>query len=94
MHYFATIGSTMTEAAKLGERMLPHGTIVLAEEQSAVGRLGRTWHSPTGSGIYTSILLRFKLPPASHPRRQPASWSRRCRRHSENHQFTLRPTLA
>ncbi len=68
LHYFETIGSTMTEAAKLAERNAQHGTIVLAEEQSSgIGRLGRHWHSPTGSGIYTTILLRLKLPPASSP---------------------------
>jgi BirA family biotin operon repressor/biotin-[acetyl-CoA-carboxylase] ligase len=68
LHYFATIGSTMTEAARLAAADAPHGTIVLAEEQSAgVGRLGRTWLSPSGTGIYASILLRLKLAPASAP---------------------------
>ena len=68
LHYFATIGSTMTEAAKLAEAGAPHGTLVLAEGQSAgVGRLGRTWLSPAESGIYSTILLRLKLAPASAP---------------------------
>ncbi len=68
LHYFSTIGSTMTEASKLAEAGAPHGTVVLAEEQSAgIGRLGRTWLSPANAGIYTTILLRLKLAPASSP---------------------------
>jgi BirA family biotin operon repressor/biotin-[acetyl-CoA-carboxylase] ligase len=68
LYYFATIGSTMAEAAKLAESGAPHGTVVLAEEQTAgVGRLGRTWLSPTNTGIYSTILLRLKLAPAHSP---------------------------
>lgn len=68
VHYFETIGSTMTEAAKLAESNAPHGAVVLAEEQSSgIGRLGRNWLSPAGSGIYATVLLRLKLPPASSP---------------------------
>src|SRR5580692_3106666 len=58
----------MTEAAKLAEAGAPHGTVVLAEEQTGgMGRLGRTWLSPVGAGIYSSILLRLKLAPANSP---------------------------
>jgi len=68
LHYFASIGSTMTEAAKLAESGAPHGTVVLAEEQTAgVGRLGRTWLSPANTGIYSTILLRLKLTPEHSP---------------------------
>jgi BirA family transcriptional regulator, biotin operon repressor / biotin---[acetyl-CoA-carboxylase] ligase len=68
IHFFETVGSTMTEAASLLEAGAAHGTVVLAEEQSAgVGRLGRTWHSPPAAGIYCSIVLRLKLAPASAP---------------------------
>lgn len=66
--FFESIGSTMTEAARLAESGAAHGTVVLAEEQSAgVGRLGRSWLSPAGAGIYCSIILRLKLPPGSAP---------------------------
>ena len=42
IHYFPTIGSTMTEAARLAQEGAPHGTVVFAEEQtSGLGRLGR-----------------------------------------------------
>jgi BirA family biotin operon repressor/biotin-[acetyl-CoA-carboxylase] ligase len=68
LHYFATIGSTMTEAARLAAANAPHGTVVIAEEQTAgIGRLGRTWISDSEVGIYCSILLRLSLPPAQLP---------------------------
>ena len=68
VHYFSTIGSTMTEAARLAAEGSPHGTIIIAEEQTAgVGRLGRSWNSPSEVGLYCSILLRLSLPPASFP---------------------------
>ncbi len=35
------------------------GLVVVAESQTAGrGRLGRSWHSPPGSGLYVSVLLR------------------------------------
>lgn len=68
LHYFSTIDSTMTEATRLANAGAPHGTIVLAEEQTAgIGRLGRSWISPAESGIYCSILLGLALPPACLP---------------------------
>lgn len=39
--------------------IFPNGTVILAEEQSAGrGRLGRSWLSPYGKGIYMSIILK------------------------------------
>lgn len=68
IHYFASIGSTMTEAARLASSDASHGTIVIADEQTAgVGRLGRSWISKPDVGIYCSILLRLSLPPAQLP---------------------------
>ena len=44
----------------------PHGTVVLAEEQTAgKGRLGRQFSSPKGLGIYCSVLLRPTVPAES-----------------------------
>ena len=38
---------------------LPHGTVVLADAQTAGrGRLGRSFASLAGKGIYLSVLLR------------------------------------
>lgn len=68
IHYFPTISSTMTEASRLAAAGSPHGTVVIAEEQTAgMGRLGRSWTSPAEVGIYCSILLRLPLPPAGFP---------------------------
>ncbi len=45
--------STMTEA--IGH---PPGTVIVAAEQIAgQGRLGRSWHSERGSGLYFSVVL-------------------------------------
>jgi BirA family biotin operon repressor/biotin-[acetyl-CoA-carboxylase] ligase len=51
--------STMRVAAELAARGAAHGAAVIADEQSAGrGRLGRSFHSPPRSNLYTSILLR------------------------------------
>jgi BirA family biotin operon repressor/biotin-[acetyl-CoA-carboxylase] ligase len=63
VHYFK-VDSTNRVAMELGQQGDPHGTVVIAEEQSAGrGRTGRTWHSEKSSGIYMSILLRPALTP-------------------------------
>ncbi|MBV9302678.1 MAG: biotin--[acetyl-CoA-carboxylase] ligase [Acidobacteriaceae bacterium] len=68
LHYFASIDSTMNEAAKLVARKAPHGTLVVADEQTAgMGRLGRSWQSSRDLGIYCSVLLRLPLPAESLP---------------------------
>ena len=68
IYYFSSIGSTMTEATRLAGENPQQGTIVIADEQTAgIGRLGRNWISPPCTGIYCSILLRLKLPPAQLP---------------------------
>lgn len=68
VHFFSSLGSTMVEAAQLAAADAPHGTVVLADEQTAgIGRLGRSWHSEAGAGIYCSILLRVGLPPGEVP---------------------------
>jgi BirA family transcriptional regulator, biotin operon repressor / biotin---[acetyl-CoA-carboxylase] ligase len=57
--------STMREAAEWAERNAPEGTLILAEEQTAGrGRLGRTWISQRGVGLYGSLILRPKVAPA------------------------------
>src|SRR3954451_19531850 len=68
LHYFPTIGSTMTEAARLARVGAPHGSVVVADEQTAgVGRMGRSWTSEPEIGIYCSIILRLPLPPEQFP---------------------------
>jgi BirA family biotin operon repressor/biotin-[acetyl-CoA-carboxylase] ligase len=52
--YYPAIDSTMRAAVGLEP-----GSVVLADEQTAgQGRLGRSWHSEAGSGIYCSIVLK------------------------------------
>ena len=59
-----TVGSTMDEAFRLGMEGAPEGTVVCAEEQTkGRGRLGRSWISLKGKGIYLSIILRPKFSP-------------------------------
>lgn len=66
-HYFA-VDSTNTAAMKLAAQGVPHGTVVLAEEQTGGrGRFGRTWYSEKSSGIYCSVILRPELPPSAAP---------------------------
>lgn len=68
IHYFASLGSTMTEGARLATSGAAHATVILANEQTAgMGRLGRFWQSTTDLGIYCSILLRLPLSPANLP---------------------------
>jgi len=67
VHYFKA-GSTNTIAMQLGEQGEPHGTVVIAEEQTAGrGRAGRSWTSEKSAGVTCSILLRPPIPPAQAP---------------------------
>ncbi|HIT54217.1 MAG TPA: biotin--[acetyl-CoA-carboxylase] ligase [Candidatus Fimivicinus intestinavium] len=55
----SSTGSTNQEAKKMALEGAMHGSAVLAEEQSAGrGRLGRSFFSPRGSGLYMSVILR------------------------------------
>ena len=59
IHYYETIDSTNLQAKKMGQHGVPHGTALIAKAQSAGrGRLGRSFHSPGGQGIYLSMVLR------------------------------------
>ena len=67
IHYFR-VDSTNGVALKLVGEGAPHGTVVVAEEQTAGrGRFGRTWYSEKSSGIYVSVILRPALPPSTAP---------------------------
>jgi BirA family biotin operon repressor/biotin-[acetyl-CoA-carboxylase] ligase len=55
---FAQLESTNTYAIELAEKGTSHGTVVLADCQTAgKGRLGREWHSPAHMNIYLSVIL-------------------------------------
>ena len=62
--WFPSIDSTNTRAKELAAQGAPHGTILVADHQtSGRGRLGRSFHSPAGIGIYLSVILRPQCPP-------------------------------
>lgn len=64
LHLLGSVDSTNNRAKLLARQGAPHGTAVLAEEQTAGrGRLGRSFTSPKGLGLYATFLLRPGLPP-------------------------------
>jgi BirA family biotin operon repressor/biotin-[acetyl-CoA-carboxylase] ligase len=67
VHFFRT-ESTNTAALEQAAKGAAHGTVVVAEEQTAGrGRFGRSWYSEKSSGIYASVILRPPLAPAVAP---------------------------
>lgn len=51
--------STNGDLKILAQRGAPHGRVILAKRQTAGrGRLGRSFFSPDGTGLYLSVLLR------------------------------------
>ena len=65
VQFFDTIDSTNTRAKALAFQGAPHGTVLIADHQTGGrGRLGRTFLSPAGTGVYMSVILRPNCPPA------------------------------
>lgn len=65
---YAATDSTMDVAHRLAAAGEPEGHAVFAESQTrGRGRLGRTWQSPAGQGIYVSVILRPAITLASAP---------------------------
>ena len=63
LHWFDTIGSTNDYLKELARQGAPHGTVVIADQQTGGhGRMGRSFQSPGGMGVYMSILLRPDCP--------------------------------
>jgi len=62
LFYAAEVASTNDLAAAAAERGEPEGTTFVAGAQTAGrGRLGRTWFSPPGAGLYISTIVRRRL---------------------------------
>ena len=60
--FYPEITSTNDVAAALADAGADEGSLVLADTQTAGrGRLGRSWASPAGAGIYASVILRPEL---------------------------------
>ncbi len=63
IHRLHSTVSTMKDAAALAAQGAPHGTVVVAESQTAgIGRHGHSWHSGPDGGLYLSLILRLKDP--------------------------------
>ena len=64
IHWFASLDSTNTQAKLMAREGAPHGTVLIAGHQTGGrGRMGRSFHSPAGSGLYLSVVLRPDCPP-------------------------------
>ena len=64
IYYEKEIDSTNQEAKKFARAGAEEGTLVIADKQTAgKGRLGRSWESPSGTGIWMSLILRPHLLP-------------------------------
>jgi BirA family biotin operon repressor/biotin-[acetyl-CoA-carboxylase] ligase len=69
IYYREMVGSTMDEARQLTEQNAPHGTVLLADFQSAGrGRGTRLWQAERGQNLFFTVLLRYPdytaIPPA------------------------------
>lgn len=65
LRFFPSIHSTNTHAMKEAENGAPEGMVYFADEQTAGrGRGAHQWSSPPGSGLFVSVLLRPRIPPA------------------------------
>jgi len=61
---FDCLPSTNREAVQLAQAEVEHGTVIVADSQTAGrGRLSRSWFSPAGANLYCSVVLRTARPP-------------------------------
>ena len=59
-----SVGSTNTYAKAMAARRASHGTVIIADHQTAGrGRMGRSFSSPKGMGLYCSVILRLSVSP-------------------------------
>ena len=64
VHFAKETDSTNEWAKRLSQEGAPHGTLAVAEFQSAgKGRLGRRWQAPEGSSVMMSLLLKPEFAP-------------------------------
>ena len=63
VYYYETLPSTNTLLKEMASDNAPEGTIVIAKSQTAGrGRTGKSFYSPSGTGLYMSILLKPGIP--------------------------------
>ena len=66
--YYDETDSTNNQAKAAGEKGEVHGTLFVADRQTAgKGRRGRGWESPSGNSVSVTILLRPEIPPVKAP---------------------------
>ncbi|MBO8162968.1 MAG: biotin--[acetyl-CoA-carboxylase] ligase [Brevibacillus sp.] len=59
VYAYDTVVTTQQLAHEAAGKGAPEGTLVVADQQTGGrGRLGRVWHSPKGTGIWMSLILR------------------------------------
>jgi BirA family biotin operon repressor/biotin-[acetyl-CoA-carboxylase] ligase len=64
IRYYDQINSTNEMAKTLAREGASEGTVVIADRQlSGKGRLGKHWDSPSGTGIWMSIILKPDIMP-------------------------------
>ena len=65
LRYEESLPSTNAAAAEMARAGAPHGTLVVAGEQTqGRGRRGRGWSSPPGTGAWFSLIVRPPIAPA------------------------------
>ncbi|MFO7762080.1 MAG: biotin--[acetyl-CoA-carboxylase] ligase [Thermodesulfobacteriota bacterium] len=80
VRYFQEVGSTNDIARKSAFTGAEKGTVIIADYQKkGRGRLGRSWISPPGSGLYFSLILSPALAPADLPKITLAAGVALCR---------------
>jgi BirA family biotin operon repressor/biotin-[acetyl-CoA-carboxylase] ligase len=80
IHVFQETTSTNDVAARLARGGAAEGAVVFAESQSkGRGRLGRTWISPAGKGLWFTVLLRPNIPPQETTQLTVAAATALCR---------------
>jgi len=69
IHFFESIPSTNIPAKNFAVAGALHGTAVIAANQTeGRGRLGKSWYSATGKGLYCSIIVRPDLSLEDYPK--------------------------
>jgi BirA family biotin operon repressor/biotin-[acetyl-CoA-carboxylase] ligase len=69
VYAFRETSSTSDVASALASGGAEEGTVVVADKQTAGrGRMGRSWESAPGVGIWMSVILRPRVPPMTVPR--------------------------
>lgn len=62
--FLEEVDSTNAQLKQLARQGAPQGTVLMADRQTGGhGRLGRSFHSPGGAGVYLSMLLRPECVP-------------------------------